>query len=710
MHYGKIPPKATAGSRVVRTALGTPSSSWPVSRSKSARPICNAVAASNAGPISVATSISSTSNSTSLNSAHAITRGALTPAPSTARTTTRPSEQNIRWAASPSCNAASSSFNFEALSALISRLSTPELLQAINLIHAPARALPHRHQALGSLPRRYVREQSPAHRQKRGLNEPNNASEQRVGPVLHVGSDSRIIAQGGDGCVTADDDGFRPEILIGLVGALGTEMNRVEDALANALTSVGYSSRSVRVSELISSAYEELGLPEIPQAPTDLDHLMDIGDRLREAQDDGAAAAAIAVSAISGQRYDELGPEAVERGLERNAVATVIRQLKHPDEVDLLRSVYGSRFVLLGAWSPREQRQVMITQRLRRSTSNKGDSWYEQNAIRLMSRDESDGSRKLGQRVRDTFEQADAYVAIRSGYSIAGDVQRLVRLLFGAPFETPTRDEQAMFQAFGSRLRSSAGGRQVGAVAVDGDGELLVSGTNDVPKAGGGQYWSGDEPDHRDFQSGVDFNDQEKFQVALDLVDRLKQAGWLGEQLAESEPKDLTQRALLPGGPFSKSRLADLLEFGRILHAEMALICTAARRGTALRGATLYSTTYPCHACARLIIGSGIGQVVYIDPYPKSLVPRMYQTEVSEVEDLGDKVAFTAFAGVAPRLFPRVFAIVGRERDAATGEYLAWTAHEAMPRLVDAAVLRYPIQTGEDEVIRGLAERYQEQS
>jgi cytidine deaminase len=88
----------------------------------------------------------------------------------------------------------------------------------------------------------------------------------------------------------------------------------------------------------------------------------------------------------------------------------------------------------------------------------------------------------------------------------------------------------------------------------------------------------------------------------------------------------------------------------------------------------MYSTTYPCHACARLIIGSGIKQVVYIDPYPKSLVPRMYHTEVSEHEDHTGKVAFTAFAGVAPRLFPRVFAATGRERDHVTGDYVQWVA------------------------------------
>ena len=94
-------------------------------------------------------------------------------------------------------------------------------------------------------------------------------------------------------------------------------------------------------------------------------------------------------------------------------------------------------------------------------------------------------------------------------------------------------------------------------MAIDRDGELLVSGTNDVPKAAGGQYWSGDEPDHRDFQSGFDFNDREKIQVALDLIDRLRQAGWFGEEAGNLETKELAERALTPGGPFSKSRLAN---------------------------------------------------------------------------------------------------------------------------------------------------------
>jgi cytidine deaminase len=169
-----------------------------------------------------------------------------------------------------------------------------------------------------------------------------------------------------------------------------------------------------------------------------------------------------------------------------------------------------------------------------------------------------------------------------------------------------------------------------------------------------------------------------------------------------TESRELAARALEKGGPFNKSRVADLLEFGRILHAEMALVCTAARRGTALAGMTMYSTTYPCHECARLILGSGIRRLVYIDPYPKSLVPRMYAAEVSDGAGDPSTVTFEAFSGVAPRLFPSVFTMVGRDRDDVTGEYVAWMPDTAPPRLVDGAVLRYPVQTAEDEITKAL--------
>lgn len=49
----------------------------------------------------------------------------------------------------------------------------------------------------------------------------------------------------------------------------------------------------------------------------------------------------------------------------------------------------------------------------------------------------------------------------------------------------------------------------------------------------------------------------------------------------------------------------------RAIHSEVDAIGKAARNGVALDGATIYVTRYPCEACARLIITSGIKEVVY---------------------------------------------------------------------------------------------------
>lgn len=49
----------------------------------------------------------------------------------------------------------------------------------------------------------------------------------------------------------------------------------------------------------------------------------------------------------------------------------------------------------------------------------------------------------------------------------------------------------------------------------------------------------------------------------------------------------------------------------RAIHSEIDAICNASKAGVSLKGATIYVTRYPCEACARAIIASGIKEVVY---------------------------------------------------------------------------------------------------
>jgi dCMP deaminase len=51
------------------------------------------------------------------------------------------------------------------------------------------------------------------------------------------------------------------------------------------------------------------------------------------------------------------------------------------------------------------------------------------------------------------------------------------------------------------------------------------------------------------------------------------------------------------------------------LHAEENAILYAVKNGTQINGSTLYTTLSPCIACARLILSSGIKEVLYADSY-----------------------------------------------------------------------------------------------
>lgn len=50
-------------------------------------------------------------------------------------------------------------------------------------------------------------------------------------------------------------------------------------------------------------------------------------------------------------------------------------------------------------------------------------------------------------------------------------------------------------------------------------------------------------------------------------------------------------------------------------HGEAAAIGQAARDGIALKGASIYVTTFPCPTCAKLIASAGISKVYYADGY-----------------------------------------------------------------------------------------------
>ena len=73
-------------------------------------------------------------------------------------------------------------------------------------------------------------------------------------------------------------------------------------------------------------------------------------------------------------------------------------------------------------------------------------------------------------------------------------------------------------------------------------------------------------------------------------------------------------------------------ELCRGLHAEMNAFLQAAVHGVSSHGAVLYTTTYPCSLCAKMIINAGVRRVVVAGAYPDPLATALLEEAGIPVE------------------------------------------------------------------------------
>ncbi|WP_321883364.1 anti-phage dCTP deaminase [Paraburkholderia bannensis] len=466
------------------------------------------------------------------------------------------------------------------------------------------------------------------------------------------------------------------ELVFGLVGPTGVDLTAVCNALKSQLSAVGYDPVVISLSELIPGYIKEKFKPASEYER--IKELMTIGTKLRARTRQADIVARLGVARIRAVREEKSG----DRKKPASRVAYIIRSFKRPEEVELYRDVYGKAFTLISVYSPRVARiRHMERKFLKSSRTRKKAGEY---AVELINRDyaEEDG-KDYGQSVGETFPLADYFVTSGLASEIEGNIRRLVRLIFGDPYISPTRDEQGMFFAQAAALRSLDLSRQVGAAVITPDGDLLSTGCNEVPKFGGGLYWEEDEHCARDFELGHDSNMTIKREIVEEMFAKLREANWLSGQAKQKSDAELTDESLTGNGKYLKnSKLFDVIEFGRAVHAEMAAITQAAKNGISLSGHRLFCTTFPCHICARHIISSGLSEVVFVEPYDKSRTGELYDDSISiEPGELPrNKASFRAFVGVAPRRYMDLFTMTTQRKNA-KGEILDGDEIAKQPKL-----------------------------
>lgn len=457
-----------------------------------------------------------------------------------------------------------------------------------------------------------------------------------------------------------------PELVMALSGPVGCGIDLVRDELQTQLEKHGYRVVHIKITAQFKDLAQELGVPDRTDSAAGeygrISSLQDLGNDLREVlgEDLGAQIALrdIGVDRLAAgtpEDGSDIDPESVAP----KRVAYVIDQLKNPKEVQLLKDVYGNLFFLVGVLAGYERRKLNLTAK----------HMTEPDAVKLMDRDRAevkkDGRSNGGQQLEKTLKSADFFLRNASSNSseLAKQLERFVDLIHGKAGITPTIAERGMYAAFSAAMRSACLSRQVGAAILSPTGTILSTGCNDVPRRGGGLYEYGGS-DNRCIHKlgGQCFNDQHKDLLCEEIKDVIVRHGVDSDKALEIAK---TIR--------SSTRLKDLIEFSRAVHAEMdALIAVSREGGNSVKGAILFTTTYPCHNCARHIVAAGISSVYFIEPYTKSLAIQLHDDDIVHDPDEqvawgasrnDGKVAFLYFEGVSPNRFRDLFYTLEDRKD-----------------------------------------------
>lgn len=443
------------------------------------------------------------------------------------------------------------------------------------------------------------------------------------------------------------------EIIIGLCGPIGSGIKSVQSQLESVLAEQQYKVFPISVSSTIETYMRDRG-EEIKYSSSNkferYTKLMDAGNLLRNSKKDSICAD-LAISEISRLRKDTSSDphHQFSKTVALEPRAYIINQLKHPEEVTALQKIYGNLFYLVGVLCDEERRKHGLLD----------EGILNEQAHELIQRDKKEND-DHGQQLEKTLFHADFFInnSDPNASTIKALLTRFTKLVHGGQGITPTKEEYGMYAAHTASLQSACLSRQVGAAITNDAGVVVAVGHNDVPKFGGGLYSEDDNTIphsndfrcvHRDQRCHNDLHKQ-KLKNTLELL-LIKSLENYNITTKDETPDNIKLEDLAPviaDSLYRGSQIKSIIEYSRAIHAEMDAIISLGRGGAGIgKGSVIYTTTFPCHNCARHIIAAGINTVIYIEPYEKSLALSLHDDALSYKKSK-KKVWLKPFQGVAP--------------------------------------------------------------
>jgi deoxycytidylate deaminase len=364
----------------------------------------------------------------------------------------------------------------------------------------------------------------------------------------------------------------------------------------------------------------------------------------------------------------------------------VINQIKNMFEYELLSYVYGKNYIQVGLFSSRDNRNNHLEKKfltsektnnnkielekilidtldsttIKLDESEKKLSFYEKNipdfklkqdiidvylrevrndcSSYLLKKDFSEtdeNHQNSGQHVGKIYHHSHFYFNLDAQESdLKSEINKFLEIILGQHEEYPTQSELGMAIATQASVRSNFPHRRhVGAAILSSHGETISTGSIRAPSK----------------SPNTTALDQEKINDGYDYFKKQTKKWCKLLKKIEKSSKNLDKKI----DAYELRKFIDsTLDFHPCTHAEMSAILDAAKLGVSIRGASFYTTLYPCHLCAKDIISAGIKEVIYLEAYPKSKNEQLYPHNITDHnEPNSDKIIFSPFFGVGPERF-----------------------------------------------------------
>ncbi|WP_133139670.1 deaminase [Legionella genomosp. 1] len=450
------------------------------------------------------------------------------------------------------------------------------------------------------------------------------------------------------------------ELVIGLVAPLGTNRGHLVDFLKKYFQSRGY-----RV-EYISLTKEFIKI-----SPTDVCEAfvyffkMQLCNYIRERYSSGF--------------FGFLTTYLIFKKRQRNSKTVyLIDQIKNTTEQDVLTHVYGRNYIQISLFSNEVERDKLLKYKfsndfpiqeesesftLEIDPNHEYDDLFDSHLIddikklskkipsvfsteiqpdvthNLIKKDFNDpkSQKGYGQEVSKLFHKSHYFFNLDLPLNkVDHEIKKFVKIVCGEYIDYPTQDEFGMNLAYQVSVRSNfPGDRHIGASILTEQGEVIAVASIRAPSQ----------------SSNPTFGDQCLITEGYEIY-KIKIEKWV-KYLKELEPNQNVNEI--------SSFLKDSLDFHPCTHAEIAAIIDAAKVGISVRNCTLYTTTFPCHLCAKEIVNSGIKRVVYLEAYPKSKNKELYPNVIDfDPKNKSKLLPFDFYYGVGPPNFVSSYSLINK--------------------------------------------------